>query len=545
MTPEFPVQPHHLAFEHLSIPVLVFQERALLYANLAWERMCGTPRAELLGKRVEAILSSTVVESDRGWISEHDFELQMLQAATGDIWVRLAFGGSTERLAHVLVSGGPGKGELTFMLLEAQGEARAQNLIKALAGCSAQMVRCRDEDEVLRIALDVLEQQGFVTGVTFVDGDSMRQGPLRQPAELTRALEQTEHPPREGQRFPRSMLPWIAEVFASGRACFHPDFHQAIAPLFPPDVALLYRTAFPLMRAIHAPIYIGPGVHGLLSAYSGDLNPAQAAAIELFGQHVGCAIENVRHHAEALFRLEQLQRLQAEVIERERLAVLGEAAAVLAHEIKNPLGTILNGVLLLRHEFPAGAPVLQMMEEEANSLDRLTHDMLDYARPFTLHGGEISIVPLFEHALGDVQAHATRQQIPVVVEAPGETLWCDAPLLRLALSNLLRNAVQASPPGARVRLVAELTEGGVLLAVEDEGPGVPVASQARIFEPFFTTRAQGSGLGLALVARVVKLHLGRLQVRNLTPTGARFEIFLPERPRPIPPFPAADLRRRS
>ncbi|MGD6643566.1 histidine kinase dimerization/phospho-acceptor domain-containing protein, partial [Xanthomonas citri pv. citri] len=117
---------------------------------------------------------------------------------------------------------------------------------------------------------------------------------------------------------------------------------------------------------------------------STTLTPANAGALELFAQLIGGALENVRHHRAAEARLAEVSRLQNELIASERLTALGEAAGVVAHEVRNPLGAILNTVAVLKREprlGPAGASAVEMLEEEAIRLEDIVRDLLDAVRP--------------------------------------------------------------------------------------------------------------------------------------------------------------------
>ena len=224
--------------------------------------------------------------------------------------------------------------------------------------------------------------------------------------------------------------------------------------------------------------------------------------------------------------------------------MLGEAAGVVAHEVRNPLGAILNAVAVLKRDKlgTVGTSAVEMLEEEATRLDAIVRDLLDVVRPLEprprpLHLGELArrTVELFQERrqLGEVRVSLEEQP-----ELP--TLSADETLLQMALENLVRNAVQASPPTGLVAVTVASIPEGLLLTVEDEGPGVSEADAPRIFEPFFTTRATGTGLGLAVVRRVVLAHGGSVSVGQRPGGGARFELRLPleTQPRPLPPRPS-------
>jgi signal transduction histidine kinase len=199
--------------------------------------------------------------------------------------------------------------------------------------------------------------------------------------------------------------------------------------------------------------------------------------------------------------------------------------------VRNPLGAILNAVAVLKRDKlgPVGTSAVEMLEEEATRLDAMVRDLLDVVRPLEprprpLHLGELArrTLELFRERrqLGTVRV--TLDEAP---ELP--ILQADETLLQLALENLVRNAVQASPPGGLVHVAVERVPEGVRLTVEDEGAGVSPADSQRVFEPFFTTRTTGTGLGLAVVRRVVLAHGGTVSVGQRPGGGARFELRLP------------------
>jgi two-component system, NtrC family, sensor histidine kinase HydH len=293
----------------------------------------------------------------------------------------------------------------------------------------------------------------------------------------------------------------------------------------------MLRRAYASGRVLDAPICVEGEPYGVLTVQGEALTPASAATLELFARQVGGALENVRHHRLAAGRLAELSRLQAELVTQERLSVLGEAAGVVAHEVRNPLGAILNAVAVLKRERlgPPGASAMEMLEEEATRLDAMVRDLLDVVRPLEPRPRPLQLGAL---ARGTLELFHERRQLGEVRleldEAPElPTLEADETLLRMALENLVRNAVQASPPRGTVWVRLARVPEGVCVTVEDEGPGVSPAEASRIFEPFFTTRATGTGLGLAVVRRVVLAHGGTVSAGQRPGGGARFELRLP------------------
>lgn len=229
----------------------------------------------------------------------------------------------------------------------------------------------------------------------------------------------------------------------------------------------------------------------------------------------------------------QLERTQKELIDRERLAALGELSASIAHEVRNPLGVIFNSVGSLRRLLkPQGdvAMLLDIVGEEADRLNRMVGDLLDYSRPVRPALEPVPLRPILEEALS-----SARQQVGQVADGVKErlrvaqsaaTLRADPRLLRQALINLFVNALQAMPRGGHLEVRASSADREAEIVINDTGPGIPHELRARIFQPFFTTKATGTGLGLAVVKRIVEGHGGAIEVGNVS-TGAEFRLRLP------------------
>ena len=214
-------------------------------------------------------------------------------------------------------------------------------------------------------------------------------------------------------------------------------------------------------------------------------------------------------------------------IEAERLAVLGRVATGLAHEIRNPLGSISGSIEMLRESPSLGEEdkaLCDIVHREAARLNNLVTDMLDLSKPRPPAIEAVDVASLAR----DVVALAARSErsgagdVAVRYVGPeAKTLArCDGAQMRQVLWNLVRNAVQASAAGTSVVVRVEPHPSDVVLSVEDLGPGIPEDARERLFEAFYTTRSHGAGIGLAVVKRILEDH---------APHGATIAIESPHR----------------
>ncbi len=244
---------------------------------------------------------------------------------------------------------------------------------------------------------------------------------------------------------------------------------------------------------------------------------------------VGLSITNARLYESLRISYDEVAATRAEMVKRERLAGLGELAAIVAHEVRNPLGVIYNASSSLKRLVEGsadGTTLVGIVREECERLNQIVGDLLDFARP-----RQLSMQPEeVPRVLADVveALGATNVKCEVDVEPNLPLLVIDRRLMRQALVNVALNAVQAMPHGGvlNLRARARPDENALLLEVQDEGPGIPDEHLSRIFEPFFTTKATGAGLGLAVVKRIVEDHGGEVSVAS-SPKGTTFCFRLP------------------
>jgi signal transduction histidine kinase len=229
-----------------------------------------------------------------------------------------------------------------------------------------------------------------------------------------------------------------------------------------------------------------------------------------------------------------LRRAEASLRRSERLAALGQLTAGLAHELRNPLGTIKASAELMTKAGTQNNPAVMAemagyISSEVDRTSNLISRFLNFARPLELHPEPADVVAIVDQAIQNSQEQAEARGVQLKREAPVSELPFvgDPHLLLLALQNLIQNAVQASDAGKTVRVSVASSDSQVVLRVQDEGAGIAPEQMENIFNPFFTTKPGGVGLGLALVSKIVDEHGGRIVVQSEPGKGAAFELLLP------------------
>lgn len=234
--------------------------------------------------------------------------------------------------------------------------------------------------------------------------------------------------------------------------------------------------------------------------------------------------------------LTPVKQMEERVRVADRLAVMGEMAAGLAHEIRNPLASIAGSSQMLREipEIPESSrPLLDIIGRESTRLNNLISDFLAYTRPSLREVGPVEMSEVAREIAEAVSAGEARDA-GVEVAPPagaGFPVEGDAELLRQVLWNLVRNGIQATPRGGTVKidLLSQVRhrEPFVVVSVSDTGAGIDPGHLGKIFHPFFTSKEGGTGLGLAISQRIVQFHKGFIEVRSTPGHGSIFSVFLP------------------
>jgi two-component system sensor histidine kinase FlrB len=232
---------------------------------------------------------------------------------------------------------------------------------------------------------------------------------------------------------------------------------------------------------------------------------------------------------------EREHRFDTEALRQSRLAAMGEMAAMLAHEVRNPLGAmeLFTGLLLQDlHDRPEAQTVARHIACGISDLNRLVTNLLEFTRVRPPRARAVDCSALIEDTLRYAMDLTAGDETTIVrrYSRPALHVFADPDLLRAVVLNLVRNAFQAMPGGGTLTVTVEAVGDDVWIAVGDSGPGVPVGLREEVFRPFFTTRAHGSGLGLTVARELVGGMGGTLVLAHGDGPGATFAIRLPAVP---------------
>lgn len=238
--------------------------------------------------------------------------------------------------------------------------------------------------------------------------------------------------------------------------------------------------------------------------------------------------------------IQERKRLEASKLQAERLAVAGQMAAQVAHEVRNPLGSItLNLDLIYKeigrlavgksHSPDEGRLLIKDVREEVCRIGRVIEEYLQFARPPKLQRAPVELNALLEQKLGFIYSNLERANVKLQMHLdPGvTTINGGADQLWQAVLNLIRNSCEAMPGGGELTIGTRRDGGQVLLRVSDNGKGMTAEQSQQLYEPFFTTKQEGTGLGMVLVQQIITEHGGQIECESISGKGSTFTISLP------------------
>lgn len=259
------------------------------------------------------------------------------------------------------------------------------------------------------------------------------------------------------------------------------------------------------------------------------LAPVQTSDAELYG-----SVAVIKDLTQARRAEEEMRRMQAQLAQNEKITALGQMAAQVAHEVKNPLAGLRLYTLHLKSKVAdkLAEGELSLLDKIVNGIENLSgtaDQILNFARPLNLTFRPADLNALVQDAvqLLEPQINAAHVEVKMELAAPAVTL--DEASFRAALVNLLLNAVQAmSPAGGRLTITTRAEGGDVWLDIADTGCGMSAEQVARVFEPFYTTKSRGLGLGMPYARKIVEQHAGEIQVESRPGEGTRIQVRLPQ-----------------
>ncbi len=504
-------------FDALPDALLVVREERVVWASAATYRMLGAGAGALLGRAITTLLAPgdrarlAVLEQQRieGWHVSETCRVQFRRDDGVLVKADLCFNQTRFEGTPALVLAARDVTEID----------RAEALMGQLAELSSQQGLLLDEDSLLDASEPIFRALGWRGAFTelFEDGSITRRSVAAPPDDPVGDYAQS----LVGKRIPLERTPILAEVQRTGRAVFLDNVPGVLKGERRGAIALsesMERAR--VARSVWCPVRVGGRITHLFTLTGKDVTEHDFVAIQLFAAQIGSAI--------------QTSRLRAELVRRERRAAVGEMAAVLAHEVRNPIGIVYNTVGAMRRlcvGHDDAAALLDIVGEEATRLSVLVRDLLEFARPPApqLIAVELSslVALAVEAARHDPGRAGASAAVEIDVNEALPLVEADAALLRRVLVNLVANALQHVTPGGRVRITAACAdERSVRLQVHNDGAPIPRELAPRIFEPFFTTRATGTGLGLAIVRRLVEDLRGTVVLEDRGP-GVTFTVTLP------------------
>jgi signal transduction histidine kinase len=228
--------------------------------------------------------------------------------------------------------------------------------------------------------------------------------------------------------------------------------------------------------------------------------------------------------------LKAIHSINEELRQKEKLAVIGQMAAAIGHEIRNPLASLKGFTQLQQERSPNSNNFYPIMIQEIDRINSIVNDLMYIGKPKSLQFEKASIEEIIAYTLTITHQQAERQKIHIetVMEGPLPPIECDDKQLKQVFINLIKNATEAMPDGGKIRIHIKVLKGKrMLISVEDEGCGIEDKNILNIGEPFYTTKKDGTGLGLMVTNQIIADHKGQFKIESHVGIGTKVTVILP------------------
>ncbi len=322
-------------------------------------------------------------------------------------------------------------------------------------------------------------------------------------------------------------------------------------PLLIPDAQSDFRLESDIMKTLGircimiVPLWSSNTMTGLLTAVNKKggncFDKHDLRLFTVFSNLVGTALQNASLYTDLREKMNELHSTQEQLVHSTKMAAIGELAANVAHEVNNPLTSVLGYTthLLKTLDLPDSPKrVLGMMEQETLRVRKIIRNLLDFSRQKTSWMQPSDIVLPLKETVAFVQGAAESSSVKIHEEygEPPVMVSIDANEMKQVFINIINNAIQSMPRGGDLRIhLAAVSQDEALIEFADTGVGILPENRKKIFEPFFSTKenGDGTGLGLSISYRIIKNHGGRIEVESEVGMGTVFKVFLPRYKRPV------------
>jgi signal transduction histidine kinase len=299
-------------------------------------------------------------------------------------------------------------------------------------------------------------------------------------------------------------------------------------------------------RVIEVPMSVHGRTTGRMRARiaAAGISPDEAEQIlRIVASQVAVAAENARLYEGIQRQMEELRTTEAQLVQSAKLAAIGELAANVAHEINNPMTSILGYTTLLYEETPPTSPrkeTLKLIQNESLRIREIVRALLDFSRQRDFAKELVDVRQAVKDTLALIQRHAMLSNCKIVEQYHDKLplIEIDVPQCKQVFLNLITNALDSMPQGGTLRVTVAQIDSTIRIEFADTGAGIAEANLSRIFEPFFTTKpaVKGTGLGLSVSLGIVQAHGGTIDVQSEPGKGSRFTVVLPiaKKKSPIP-----------